>query len=91
MPTYSAALAYSALFALFPFLLFFIALLGFLHIPGFFDWLLEQEETALPSDAYGMLEDVVTQIRGPAHSGLLSPHITSPPFASPRARSLTLA
>jgi membrane protein len=72
MPTYSAALAYSALFALFPFLLFLIAVLGFLHIPGFFDWLLEQGETALPSDAYGMLEDVVTQIRGQARGGLLS-------------------
>jgi membrane protein len=72
MPTYSAALAYSALFALFPFLLFLIALLGFLHIPGFFDWLLEQGETALPSDAYGMLEDVVTQIRGQARGSLLS-------------------
>jgi membrane protein len=70
MPTYSAALAYSALFALFPFLLFLIALLGFLHIPGFFDWLLEQGETALPS--YGMLEDVVTQIRGQARGSLLS-------------------
>jgi membrane protein len=72
MPTYAAALAYSALFALFPFLLFFIALLGFLHIPGFFDWLLEQGETALPSDAYGMLEDVVTQIRGQARGSLVS-------------------
>jgi membrane protein len=72
MLTYSAALAFSALFALFPFLLFLIALFGFLHIPGFFDWLLEQEETALPSDAYGMLEDVVTQIRGRARGGLLS-------------------
>jgi membrane protein len=72
MPTYAAALAYSALFALFPFLLFLIALLGFLHIPGFFDWLLEQGETALPSDAYGMLEDVVTQIRGQARGSLVS-------------------
>jgi membrane protein len=72
MPTYAAALAYSALFALFPFLLFLIALLGFLHIPGFFDWLLEQGETALPSDAYGMLDDVVTQIRGQARGSLLS-------------------
>jgi membrane protein len=72
MPTYSAALAYSAIFALFPFLLFLIALLGFLQVPGFFDWLLEQGETALPSDAYGMLEDVVTQIQGQARGGLLS-------------------
>jgi membrane protein len=72
MPTYSAALAYGALFALFPFLIFLIALLGFLNIPEFFDWLLEQGQTALPADAFGMLEDVVTQIQGQARGGLLS-------------------
>jgi membrane protein len=72
MPTYSAALAYGALFALFPFLIFLIALLGFLNIPEFFDWLLDQGKTALPADAFSMLEDVVTQIRGQARGGLLS-------------------
>lgn len=72
MPTYSAALAYSAIFALFPFLLFLIALLSFLQVPGFFDWILEQGQSALPADAFGMLEDVITQIRGQARGGLLS-------------------
>jgi membrane protein len=38
MPTYAAALAYHAMFALFPFLIFLVALLGFLQIPQFFDW-----------------------------------------------------
>lgn len=72
MPTYSAALAYSALFALFPFLLFLIALLSFLNVPQFFDWLLEQGETALPQDAFSMLERIVTQIQSQARGGLLS-------------------
>lgn len=72
MPSYSAALAYSALFALFPFLLFLIALLSFLNVPQFFDWLLEQGQTALPQDAYGMLERIVTQIQSQARGGLLS-------------------
>ncbi|HYJ13674.1 MAG TPA: YihY/virulence factor BrkB family protein [Thermomicrobiales bacterium] len=72
MSTYSAALAYAALFALFPFLIFLIALLGFLNIPEFFDWLLDQGQTALPADAFGMLEEIITQIRGQARGGLLS-------------------
>ena len=33
MSTYASALAYQALFSLFPFLLFLIALIGFLHLP----------------------------------------------------------
>lgn len=36
MSTYASALAYQMLFSLFPFLLFLIALIGFLHLPDFF-------------------------------------------------------
>jgi membrane protein len=72
MATYAAALAYNALFALFPFLLFLIALLGFLHVPGFFDWLLEQSESALPGDAYQRLREVVDEIQNRPRGGLLS-------------------
>jgi membrane protein len=42
MSTYASALAYQMLFSLFPFLLFLIALIGFLHLPDFFSWLREQ-------------------------------------------------
>ena len=42
LSTYAAALAYRALFSIFPFVLFLMALLGFLHLPAFFDWLREQ-------------------------------------------------
>ena len=36
MSTYASALAYQMLFSLFPFILFLIALIGFLHLPDFF-------------------------------------------------------
>jgi membrane protein len=72
MATYAAALAYSALFSLFPFLIFFIALLGFLHIPQFFDWLLQQGREALPASAFSLLETTVSEIQGRASGGLLS-------------------
>jgi membrane protein len=39
MSTYASALAYQMLFSLFPFILFLIALIGFLHLPDFFSWL----------------------------------------------------
>lgn len=72
MSTYAAALSYNALFALFPFLIFLIALLGFLHIPQFFTWLLEQAQSAFPPDAYQRIADVVTQIQNQPRGGLLS-------------------
>jgi len=72
MATYAAALSYAALFSLFPFLIFLIALLGFLNIPQFFDWLLEQARTALPADAYQRLSEVIAQVRNQSRGGLLS-------------------
>ena len=72
MTTYAAALAYHALFALFPFAIFLLALLGALDIPGFFDWLLGQAQTALPPDASGRVERAIGQVRGRASGGLLS-------------------
>jgi membrane protein len=72
MPTYAAALSYHALFALFPFLIFLIALLGFLQIPQFFDWVLEQARTALPEDAAVRVAEVVAQTQGNQQGGLLS-------------------
>lgn len=72
MSTYAAALSYNALFALFPFVLFLVALLGMLNITEFFDWLLEQAQTAFPADAYARLEEVITQVRGQSRGGFLS-------------------
>ena len=51
MSTYASALAYQMLFSLFPFILFLIALIGFLHLPDFFTWLRLQSELVLPPQA----------------------------------------
>ncbi|MBA2468496.1 MAG: YihY/virulence factor BrkB family protein [Chloroflexia bacterium] len=72
MGTYAAALSYHALFALFPFVIFLVALLGFLRIPEFFDWLLEQARTAFPADAYQRFQEVIGQIQEQPQGGLLS-------------------
>jgi membrane protein len=72
MTTYAAALAFYTLLALFPFIVFLDALLGFLRIPGFFDWLLSEAQTMLPGQATGQLEQVIEEIRGRSQGGLLS-------------------
>lgn len=72
LSTYAAALAYSTLFAIFPFLIFLIALLSTLDIPQFFDWLLEQSESAMPADAFSVFEGVIEGMRGNARGGVLS-------------------
>ena len=72
MATYAAALSYHALFALFPFLIFLISLLGFLHIPEFFTWVLDQARPVLPQDAYQRVTEVVGQIQDQSRGGLLS-------------------
>lgn len=72
MVTYAAALAYRVLFALFPFVIFLLALLGLLGLRNFFNWLIEQASTALPSNASGLVEQVIGQVRGGSSGGLLS-------------------
>jgi membrane protein len=71
MLTYAAALSYQMFFALFPFIIFVLALLGLLNIPGFFDTLLNQSRTFLPNQAYKLVEQVVSQVRSQATGGVL--------------------
>src|SRR3546814_18112369 len=59
MSTYASALAYRGLFSMFPFLLFLIALLGFLDLQNFFDWLRMQAELALPPMAMEQINPVI--------------------------------
>ena len=59
------------LFSLFPFLLFLLALLGFLNIPQFFTWLQQQAQTLLPPDAMAQVNVVIAQLQQP-QGGLLS-------------------
>jgi len=71
MATYAAALAYHVLFSLFPFLIFLIALLGFLRVPKFFEWLRLQAATVLPAQALEGVNGAIDQIQQP-QGGLLS-------------------
>jgi membrane protein len=71
MPTYASALAYQALFSLFPFVLFLIALIGFLQLPQFFDWLEAQAFLLLPAQARDEVLPVIRQLQQ-QKAGLLS-------------------
>ncbi len=72
MLTYAAALAYQVLFSIFPFLLFLVALLGFLNVPQFLGWLLQQAETFLPAAAMEQVGQVIGNVRDSNSGGLLS-------------------
>ena len=71
MLTQASALAYQALFSLFPFILFLVALLSFLHLPNFFDWLRSQTEVLLPLQATDQVNRVIGELQQP-RGGLLS-------------------
>ena len=72
MPSYAAALSFWVFFSLFPFVLLLVALLGFLRIPGFFDWLVDQARSVMPEQAAGLVEQIVGQVRTRASGGLIS-------------------
>jgi membrane protein len=71
MPTYAASLAYRAIFSLFPFLLFLVALLGVLHLPQLFEWMQEQAALVVPAEAMDQVTRVISEVRTP-QGGLLS-------------------
>ena len=71
MSTYASALAYQMLFSLFPFILFLIALIGFLHLPDFFTWLREESAVVLPPQALEQVNPVIDQLQQ-SKGGLLS-------------------
>ena len=72
MLTYAAALAYRALFALFPFFAFLIVLLGFFRISVYFEWLIEQGDFALDEQYAEFGRWLIDEIQEQAQSGLLS-------------------
>ena len=69
---YAAALGFRAFFALIPFLIFLVALLGFLRVPGFFEWLLGKAQNLLSKEALGQARLVLEQVRDQAHGGFLA-------------------
>src|SRR5918995_65182 len=72
MTEYSTALAYRALFALVPFFALLVALLGFLGISGFFDWIVEQANRTLHEQFAEVVEQWIKQSQYQAQGGLLS-------------------
>ena len=71
MPSYAAALAYRALFALFPFFTLLVVLLAFLGGVGFFDWLIDQAYAALQEQYARLGEWVIEQMQYDSQSELL--------------------
>jgi membrane protein len=71
MSSYAAALAYRALFALFPFFVLLVAVLGFLNDFGFFDWLIEQTYSKLQEQYAKLVEQVIEQVQDQSQGELL--------------------
>lgn len=71
MPTYGAALALRALLALFPFLIFMAALLGFIGAPGLFDWMRQQAAYVVPAQGMQAVDSVLEDLQTP-RGGLMS-------------------
>ncbi|BCD86414.1 hypothetical protein PSm6_28210 [Pseudomonas solani] len=63
LPTYASALAFQMFFSLFPFLLLLIAVIGFLELPEFFDWLQAQATLVLPGAAMDLVLPAIEQLQ----------------------------
>jgi len=68
----AAQLAYYFLFALFPFFLALITLLGYLPIPNLMDRLMDMLAQMLPGDALSLVQDHVRELVSGERGGLLS-------------------
>lgn len=71
MTTYASALAYQVLFSIFPFIIFLIALLGFLRLSRFFDWLRTHAEMVFPQQVLPQVNQVIDELQR-QEGGLLS-------------------
>lgn len=71
MTTYASAMAYQILFSIFPFLIFLIALLGFLELSSFFDWLRDRASVVFPQQAMDQVNQVINEVQK-QQGGLLS-------------------
>lgn len=69
---FAAEIAYYFLFAIFPFLLFLVTLLGFLPFPGLDGRIMHALEGVIPEQAAALVKTNVTRIVGNRHGGLLS-------------------
>lgn len=72
MLSYSGAVAFQALYALFPFVIVILALFSFFDQPQLFESLLKWSRGVLPGEAYDEVARVVGEIRGQRQRGILS-------------------
>jgi membrane protein len=71
MITYASALAYQVLFSIFPFVIFLVALLGFLRLSNFFEWLNMHAQIVFPQQAMEQVNKVIAELQQ-QKGGLLS-------------------
>lgn len=69
--THASALAFQALFSLFPFVIFMVALLAFLDLSYFFAWLRAELSVFLPQPSMETVNQVLDELQQP-RGGLLS-------------------
>lgn len=70
--SYAGALAYHTLLALFPFLLFLLALVTFLHIPAAFDELIAWSNRVLPAQGAEQINNVLGELEQSRNGSILS-------------------
>jgi membrane protein len=69
---YAAQLAYYFLFALFPFMIFLMTLVGYLPIPNLMEQIMGLLGRILPQEALGLVRDNVNEVVSNQRGGLLS-------------------
>jgi membrane protein len=73
MSTYAAALAYRGLLALFPFVIFLIALISVLHVDRLLDWLGDLARSGPPGQVPLQVEEwLIAQLRGRPGGAVIS-------------------
>lgn len=71
MQTHARAVTYQVLFSLFPFIIFFIALLGFFDLSNLFDWLRRRSEVFFLMQTAPQMNVILDQLQQRRH-GMLS-------------------
>jgi membrane protein len=91
MDTYAAAVAFQMLFAVVPFMIVLIAILGFFDLQGLYQILQEHADTVVPGDAAEMVEQVISEIEQPTGGLLPIALLIALWLASSAVRSVTHA
>ena len=69
---YAAAVAFYLLFALFPFFLFLITLIGYLPVPDLLEFILSTIRRPLPTQVFELVQDNIRKLFSDKKGGLLS-------------------